>query len=140
MGRLGVARSKFFPGVAAEEDPYGPELVANPTFAASTGWVLNTGFSISDNKLRATSVAAGQQAHGPVFPENGKTYRVVLTVDSVSSGSIRFVMGSVVQTEISTPGTYTYTFTAIATDRGRVQSFAVPSTAEISFYSVKEVL
>ena len=96
----------------SSSEELGAERVLEPSFASSTGWATDyfgTGWSITGNKLVSDgSQSAGSNASADIDTSSG-FYKVVITVDSISSGTIRPNLenwGSY----ISTSGTHTQFF------------------------------
>ncbi len=71
-------------------------------------WTLDTGWSIEDGKLKATSTAL-EATQTSVFT-TGNTYEVTFTVDSIASGSVKVKAGTNLGTIRTTAGTYTQVF------------------------------
>jgi hypothetical protein len=134
-------RCHLFPNVAAlsaVSDPYGPE---ENDLSSDTGWLLSAGWAVSGGLVTATSAATGSQAQSPVSATVGPTYRVVVTVDSISAGQFRVVIGSAVQSpNITAPGTYIYEAASTSTARIRLQCQTLAVTCQISQFSIKKVL
>jgi hypothetical protein len=115
----------------------GSELVSNPSFASNTGWTLGTGWSISSNILSSDgSQSAVSNASASITTSAG-LYKVVITVDSISSGTIRPNLQSW-GSYISTTGTHTQYFTLTGNNNLTIQASA-DFVGSISFASVKEV-
>ena len=118
----------------------GSELVSEPSFASNTGWAteyFGTGWSITGNKLVSDgSQSAGSNASALITTSAG-LYKVVITVDSISSGTIRPNLESW-GSYISTTGTHTQYFTLTGNNHLTIQASA-DFVGSISFASVKEV-
>tara|TARA_R110000823_G_scaffold311375_1_gene436808 strand:- start:13 stop:612 length:600 start_codon:yes stop_codon:yes gene_type:complete len=99
----------FTPEASPDDEGYwddnDTELVTNGGFDADSDWSLDTGWSISSGKLRATSTAL-EATQTSVFTA-GSTYEVTFTVDSIASGSIKVKAGASTGTIRTTAGTYT---------------------------------
>ena len=99
----------FTPEASPDDEGYwddnDTELVTNGGFDADSDWSLDTGWSISSGKLRATSTAL-EATQTSVFTA-GSTYEVTFTVDSIASGSVKVKAGASTGTIRTTAGTYT---------------------------------
>ena len=117
-----------------------PELVVNGGFDTDSGYTKDTGWTISDGKLRATSAGNTTAAFQTRLVEIGETVMVTFTVDSISEGAVgAFVGGSSnVGTTRTAPGTYREIFVAGASNTtGLVASGT--TTCVIDNFSVKKV-
>jgi hypothetical protein len=93
----------------------GSELMPNGTFDTSTGWILNTGVSITGGALVFSSTAAGNGASTTITALTaGSVYRLTYTVSGYSGGTIfpRITRPgrADIQTTISGNGTFDFTF------------------------------
>lgn len=84
----------------------------NSTFASAGNWTVTGSTTISGGKL---NLVAGNQAYctpGNINLPNGRRFRVTLTVDSITAGSVQVYTGSIGGwvTIASSPGTYTADF------------------------------
>ena len=71
-------------------------------------WTLDSGWSIEDGKLKATSTAL-EATQTNVFTA-GNTYEVTFTIDSIASGSVKVKAGTTSGSIRSSAGTYTQVF------------------------------
>jgi len=127
------------------QDVLGSELVTNGDFATDSDWNKSTGWSISNN----TAISDGSTIGGSVIQQTiqlveGKTYQVILNVDSVDSGRVRFYSNFLGggQADINSSGTFTYNVISSITG-GRtagVQARDAGTESVINSISVKEVL
>jgi hypothetical protein len=95
--------------------PTGTELVINGDFASATGWNLNAPpWSINTNaKTISSDGTSTADANQSLFPTIGKSYKIVYTIASISSGGYNIAFGGVVSSFDTTSGTYTKYVTAI---------------------------
>ncbi len=103
-------------GASIQGDPStaGSELVTNGSFATDSGWIKETGWSISGGKAVA-SPAVGYLYQNNVYDQTSvKTYKLTYDIN-VNSGTFKFlVLGSASGTFLgdeTTSGTYTVYFT-----------------------------
>jgi len=68
-------------------------------------WALDSGWSIEDGKLKATSTAL-EATQTSVFT-TGNTYEITFTLDSIASGSVKVKAGTSAGTIRTSAGTYT---------------------------------
>ena len=117
----------------------GSEEVVNGDFSdGETGWLIQDGWSVTDNKLNVNTDDGNQFARQNSILEVGKTY--VLTLDvSLDVGEIKFESGGTPNFIITTSDTtISHTFVATLTDvifRRNV----IPTRGYIDNISVKEV-
>ena len=140
-----TAYSNGFIHSVKPEQTLGSELIINGDFATDSNWNKGAGWSISNN----TAISDGSNTSGSIIAQaiqivEGKTYQVIVDVDSVDSGRVRFYsnyLGSGGQADITSSGTFTYNVKAIDTG-GRnvgVQARDAGTQAVINSISVKEV-
>lgn len=92
------------------------ELVQNGTFNVNSAWSLQAGWTISDGKLRATSVPAYQASTANILSapiKQGRTYLVEYTIESIT-GSVRAQYignGNAASSPISTTGRHSVIYT-----------------------------
>lgn len=102
----------------------GQSLIANGTFASSTGWALGSNWSIAAGVLTATAVVAAGAVASTTYTANlaqGGVYRVQFDMASTSAGSVKFQVtgGATVNGSTrSADGTYVEDFTATANHTG----------------------
>ena len=68
-------------------------------------WTLDSGWSIEDGKLKATSTALEATQTNVFTP--GNTYEITFTIDSIASGSVKVKAGTSTGTIRTSAGTYT---------------------------------
>ena len=68
-------------------------------------WTLDSGWSIEDGKLKATSTALEATQTNVFTP--GNAYEITFTLDSIASGSVKIKAGTSIGTIRSSAGTYT---------------------------------
>lgn len=116
----------------------GGELLVNGDFAASTGWTMPAGATISGGKLNLSSVGSGQQVW-QAFTGDG-TFEVVIVIDSISAGAIQAWMHGpgAAGPNLSTPGTHICRLTGSAIQRLGLRVIGV-TTAVISSVSYRRI-
>ena len=130
--------SDTYPAIIDVNEPVlGGEEISEPSFASSTGWTLGTGWSISSNTLSSDGSQSASSNASALITTSAGYYRVVITVDSISSGTIRPNLESW-GSYISTTGTSTQFFTLTGNNNLTIQASA-DFVGSISFASVKEV-
>jgi hypothetical protein len=127
------------------QDVLGSELITNGDFATDSDWNKGTGWSISNN----TAISDGSTVSESIIAQiiqlvEGKTYQVILNVDSVDSGRVRFYSNFLGggQADITSSGTFTYNVISSITG-GRTVGIRARDTGTesvINSISVKEVL
>ena len=125
----------FYPDSSASSRVLGEELIVNTDFSDFT----LTNASIVGGKLNINSTS-GEYAAARYFGavEIGKTYNMIVDVDSFTSGSLN-VDHSVVG-DITSSGLYEVEFTAINdTIQLKRNTFGAPTSAVINSISVREV-
>ncbi|MBU8921268.1 MAG: hypothetical protein KOO63_05565 [Bacteroidales bacterium] len=105
------------------------ELLQNGDFASSTGWTLGDQWGIAGGKLTRTSSGVGEDSAEQLEADLtddlliGTTYVLVITIDSITGGTVRPWLGNVQGPKLSEVGTYTIYFTPTdVTDGLRFQS------------------
>ena len=121
-------------------DALGPELVTNGDFSdGSTGWTLETGWSVSDGQAsitNASDIFAVYQAG--LTP--GKTYFISFTITSISGGGFTPYCGDNLRyANFNTVGTHTAIFVCGANGYLGVRAVSVGTTGSITNISFKEV-
>ena len=130
--------SDTYPAIIDVNEPVlGGEEISEPSFASSTGWTLGTGWSISSNTLSSDGSQSAVSNASASITTGAGYYRVVITVDSISSGTIRPNLESW-GSYISTTGTSTQFFTLTGNNNLTIQASA-DFVGSISLASVKEV-
>ena len=116
----------------------GSELVTNGDFATDSDWTLGTGWSVSDGKLVGDGAESNALQSGVV--QNGKTYKITLTANNITTGyiSVRIGSGGSENFQVNSNGTQTFYTTA---DNGTFVLFRNQSgfDGSIDNVSVKEV-
>lgn len=98
-------------------------------------WALDSGWSIEDGKLKATSTALEATQTNVFTP--GNTYEITFTVDSIASGSVKVKAGTTLGSIRSSAGTYTQIFD-VAFGTSLVFDMHASGTCVIDNVSVKE--
>lgn len=99
-------------------------LIANGTFASSTGWVLGTGWTIAAGVLTATAVLAATATASTTYTANlaqGGVYRITFDLVTTTLGSVKFQLTGGATLNGSTrsaDGTYVEDVTATAAHTG----------------------
>lgn len=90
-----------------DDEPFGPELIVNGSFAADTDWIKNDGWTI------AGGVAVGVPGFTSTLEQDaglipGRTYQIIFTIVTRTAGSVSSRAGGT-QADNShfAPGTYT---------------------------------
>lgn len=118
------------------------QKITNGDMSSSTGWILNTGFSISGGKLLITAGVPYNSASQPSIVTSGKLYKYSFTIDSISGGSIKLQQGTntdINAIETSTAGTYSGYFIASVTGVIQFKITLGTVTAQIDNLSVEEI-
>jgi hypothetical protein len=121
----------------------GSELVANGDFSnGSTGWTLQSGWSIGSGVASVNSSVAGTTGliRTGMTVVSGKTYAVTYTILSVSGTGIRASLGGFVEATFrTTPGTYTIYVTTTTTTGLSITAGSTNTVGSIDNISVKEL-
>lgn len=90
---------------------FGPELVVNGNFTASTGWTLagTNPPSIAAGKLTADVLGTGTCTRAITVPAG--SYTLVFTIDSITTGSVTVAVGNASGTARTTAATFTQSVT-----------------------------
>jgi hypothetical protein len=122
---------------------YGDELVENESFATSSDWTPQTGWTVSGNGVATVdSSAAGTTnvTSTDMTVVVGRTYYAEMYVDSASGTGLRFDLGGVNGgSYLTTTGLRTATITATSTAGFSMTASGSDTAAQISYVSVKEV-
>jgi len=122
---------------------YGDELVENESFATSSDWTPQTGWTVSGNGVATVdSSAAGTTnvTSTDMAVVVGRTYYAEMVVDSASGTGLRFDLGGVSGgSYLTTTGLRTATITALTTAGFSMTASGSDTAAQISRVSVKEV-
>ena len=109
----------------------GPELVTNGDFSSSTGWLLDSGATISGGSLSFNSVGStlgANQADYPSIPTNG-TAKIVVVVTSLTAGQFRVKLNNSALVLIpASVGTHTLFITAGSAPSSGLQILAAGTT------------
>lgn len=123
----------------------GQELWAQPNFASSAGlsnvaanWTISGGAATGSPGSSGNIGMYNDQAPGLTV---GNTYEAVITIDSISTGSVRYAWdglnGSGSYATATGAGTFTHQWVA---EQDRLYIYGTLTDAVVSAYSVKEVL
>jgi hypothetical protein len=124
-------------------DQYGSQTdkTTNGTFASDTGWTKGTGWTITGGNAVATAAGDGSQIYQVVTGLTiGKRYRMSLTVNGFTDGSVNAYFAEAGQPGVTTPtltGTGTATIEGVAT--GTSQYVSVVSRTAASDFTVSEI-
>lgn len=120
----------------------GAELVTNGGFDTDSGWTKETAVSIASGGLVFTATANGASGYQSFAPKANTLYKVVMEVESISSGGLypQFFAGAA-STAVTTVGTHTaYIKTPADVSNGNFGITANgTTTAKLSSISVREV-
>lgn len=121
-------------------NPSGPnELNGDPGFDSAGYWTCDAGVTISGSKANWAAVGSNFQAYHGGIVVVGASYVVTFTIDSISSGGVRAVLGGVSGTTRSAPGTYTETIIPTGSTNISLSSIGASTTAVCDNFSVKGV-
>jgi hypothetical protein len=121
----------------------GPQLVTNGDFSAGTGWTLDAGAAIGSGQLAFSSVSSTLGARQTGVYVNNATYRVTVTIVSVTRGQVRIrINGGAFWLVPTLPGTYSQ-FVVAGTSGPSINTLEVvaagTTSATIDNISVKEL-
>jgi len=86
---------------------------ANSDFSSAGNWVVSGGTTISGGKLNLSNLAV---AYNPLAKlTQGLRYKLTITIDSITAGSVQYYDGVNWNTIATTAGTYTVEFTCAGT-------------------------
>lgn len=123
-----------------ESQVMGSEIVTNGDMSSSTGFSLSANVAITGGKLVFTNAVTGNYAAQTNKISYGKTYKITVTVDSISGAGLTLYAGSLAASAIiSTPGTHTRIITAAGTDTNIYILPGTTTTASVDNWSVQEV-
>lgn len=158
LGNLQLAGSKLTYTVAsktytaqtdsADVSAYGSELVSNGAFANGTGWDNNNGFITFTGgvaQVNTGSTTYDEISFQTIAIENGKTYKVDISITSYTQGELVIGLGNQTgakSTAMTASGNYSFTLTASQSIPLQVILivYDVPFVGSIDNISVKEVL
>ncbi len=103
------ATNQFIPVVG------GLEYCAHGDFAASTGWTLGSGWSISGGVAAGSTASTDMTRTAAFTVYSGRKYTVTYTIVTLSAGTVTVKIGGTAGTTRSATGTYTETIIAGAT-------------------------
>ncbi len=119
----------------------GPELTSEPNFATAGSWLTNGGWSLAPGQAAFDGVTSGNLSHNGVV-ENGKTYRIVITVSAASAAgnySLRVGVGS--QTKEDVPRSVgTYEYDVLSDGTSLILRSNSGNISTVTQFSVKEIL
>lgn len=123
----------------------GSELVVNGDFSSgSTGWALQSGFSVGAGNLSLSNPANGSYTNQTIGIENGKRYLVTYEIKNYVSGIVRVNLGrtgGTVGASRTANGIYSEVLVAAGTfQEVVVQANAASTVADVDNISVCEVL
>ncbi len=121
-------------------DALGPELVTNGDFSdGSTGWTLETGWSVSDGQASITNASNIFTVYQAGLTP-GKTYFISFTITSISGGGFAPYCGDNLRyANFNTVGTHTAIFVCGANGYLGVRAASGGTTGSITNISFKEV-
>lgn len=139
----GIAAAGGSPAVASWPSLIGAEMMVNGDCGSATGWILGTGAVIAAGKMTLTAATSDTTNEGPDSNTllEGATYRCVLTIDTVSLGTVQILLGAGAGTVRSTVATFSQDI--VATDlagEGRGWALVCTSaTMQLDSFGVKSV-
>lgn len=115
---------------------YSPEIVQNPNFESSTGFVLGTGWSINNN-IATHEGSVGNLGLNATYTD-GKTYLIKFTIDSIDDGVCNVYDSGTAYTyqSFDSAGTYTLSIEKVGTAALALRSDS--SNCKVSSISLKE--
>ena len=121
-------------------DELGSELVDNGDFSSDSDWDLDTGWSITNGKLRSDGTGNSGAEQTGVFNTSGKTFKITFDVN-VDSGTlnsrVRFKgTGNTTISNITSAGSYTFYAVSVASQTAL--NFVTLST-NTAVYSIDNV-
>jgi hypothetical protein len=125
--------------ISADPSTEGVELVTNGNFTGgATGWLFGAGWAYGANNMVATS--ASGVLYTNIAHTIGKTYKVVVTLSNVTSGSLGMQIGGsdVTATIGNSNGTFTVYF--CPNSAGATYFFASNFSGIVDDISIKEVI
>lgn len=133
---------------SADVSAYGSELVSNGAFANGTGWDNNNGFITFTGgvaQINTGSTTYDEISFQTIAIENGKTYKVDISITSYTQGELVIGLGNQTgakSTAMTASGNYSFTLTASQSIPLQVILivYDVPFIGSIDNISVKEVL
>lgn len=122
----------------------GSELVGDPSFNNPAYWSVASGVSVSGGNAVFTNASSGNGLSKNGLTTLGKTYKVVVNVASITSGSLVVLTGvgtgSLLSPNITSAGTYTFLLPALGTVAiVRINSNNTSTNAIVSDISIKEI-
>ena len=118
----------------------GAELVLNPYFNDNTWWSVETPEAeISNGKANFNTVLQNWGIYKNNLLTSGKQYKVVLTIDSYTSGGVHLNIGGGVIGSYTAIGTYAAYVTGGGTNVFAIQSNSGGADLSVTNVSVKEV-
>jgi hypothetical protein len=128
---------------AGESEGLGDELLPDPGFDNDDAWIKQAGWSVLGGKGVATAAASGNHIYTSslVLPTGtGQLMKQGITIDSISSGGIRFTDSAVyVSSTETTTGNKTWYYTKAMERRFYIQAIST-TTAQVDTATAKQVL
>jgi len=93
----------------------GSEKVVNGDMSSTTGWTINTGWSIAGGKATAVNSPYAYSIYKTLTLVAGKDYLIKIVCDSCTDGTFRLFADSLGGPQWSTSGTYYFKFKALDT-------------------------
>lgn len=117
----------------------GPEMMVSPELDSATGWTLSGGVTITGGEAVFSAAAVGSTLKQATLTA-GKTYELVYTITSLTSGNFRVYAGdSGPGTIRAAVGTFSEIITCVGTTEAMIQARTAGTTARIGSFSVKEI-
>ena len=142
-----MAVNDAIPSQSVNTEAVGSELIGDTGFADASYWDTPTGWAVTGNKAVATSASNNTRIDpdDDVLAVSGKVYKAVFTIDSISEGGFKVVVGGTEGTSRTSPGTYEEILTATSaayiylrtnsTTSGTVDNFSVKEVFGYDYYN-----
>lgn len=121
--------------------PTGANLApSNGDFSSSTGWTLQSGWTISGGTANVNSAVAGSTyARATGTSVIGKVYRITFTVTSFTSGGVYAAAGTATGSVANAVGTYVAYLTANTTDGCGLYAVGSATVASVDNIEIVDV-
>lgn len=117
---------------------FGASVVTNGDMSSSTGWTLQSGFSIGSNLLTKTAGTANV-AYQTNKLTISKKYWVRTVYDTIAASTFRAIVGGADGAIRAAAGTYDEVLTATSSATVAIAAVTTTSAGEISLFDVREM-